>query len=123
MTTNGTADGGGAVSKYETEEGLKEVAAFLRGRNGMPLRPAIEMDKRVEYFKGVCVSNTSVIKPGARSCTRRPLSFLKGTVITAAFSLNRGCRRRVLGLCLSVASRISTGYSAGCGSEVDDVVG
>lgn len=40
------------VSKYETEEGLREVAAFLRGRNGMPLRPAIEMDKRVEYFKG-----------------------------------------------------------------------
>lgn len=40
------------VSKYETEEGLKEVAAFLRGRNGMPLRPAIEVDKRVEYFKG-----------------------------------------------------------------------
>lgn len=51
MTTNGSADAG-AVSKYETEEGLKEVAAFLRGRNGMPLRPAIEMDKRVEYFKG-----------------------------------------------------------------------
>lgn len=49
MATNGSAD---AVSKYETEEGLKEVAAFLRGRNGMPLRPAIEVDKRVEYFKG-----------------------------------------------------------------------
>lgn len=47
---NGGSDG--AVSKYETEEGLKEVAAFLRGRNGMPLRPAIEVDKRVEYFKG-----------------------------------------------------------------------
>ena len=40
------------MSKYETAEGLKEVAAFLRGRNGMPLRPAIEVDKRVEYFKG-----------------------------------------------------------------------
>ena len=40
------------MSKYETEEGLREVAAFLRGRSGMPLRPAIEMDKRVEYFKG-----------------------------------------------------------------------
>lgn len=51
MATNGTSDAGG-VSKYETEEGLKEVASFLRGRNGMPLRPAIEMDKRVEYFKG-----------------------------------------------------------------------
>lgn len=47
---NGGSDG--PVSKYETEEGLKEVAAFLRGRNGMPLRPAIEVDKRVEYFKG-----------------------------------------------------------------------
>lgn len=47
---NGGSDG--LVSKYETEEGLKEVAAFLRGRNGMPLRPAIEVDKRVEYFKG-----------------------------------------------------------------------
>lgn len=51
MATNGASDGG-PVSKYETEEGLREVAAFLRGRNGMPLRPAIEMDKRVEYFKG-----------------------------------------------------------------------
>lgn len=47
---NGGSDG--VVSKYETEEGLREVAAFLRGRNGMPLRPAIEVDKRVEYFKG-----------------------------------------------------------------------
>lgn len=46
------ANAGSEVSKYETEEGLKEVAAFLRGRNGMPLRPAIEVDKRVEYFKG-----------------------------------------------------------------------
>lgn len=51
MAANGTPEAG-AVSKYETEEGLKEVAAFLRGRNGMPLRPAIEVDKRVEYFKG-----------------------------------------------------------------------
>lgn len=47
-----TSNAGSDVSKYETEEGLKEVAAFLRGRNGMPLRPAIEVDKRVEYFKG-----------------------------------------------------------------------
>lgn len=46
------SNSGSDVSKYETEEGLKEVAAFLRGRNGMPLRPAIEVDKRVEYFKG-----------------------------------------------------------------------
>lgn len=51
-TSNGTAADAGPVSKYETEEGLKEVASFLRGGNGMPLRPAIEMDKRVEYFKG-----------------------------------------------------------------------
>lgn len=51
MSSNGTPDGG-PVSKYETEEGLREVALFLRGRNGMPLRPAIEMDKRVDYFKG-----------------------------------------------------------------------
>ena len=51
MAANGTSEGS-TVSKYETAEGLKEVAAFLRGRNGMPLRPAIEVDKRVEYFKG-----------------------------------------------------------------------
>lgn len=55
MVANGTLDGG-PVSKYETEEGLREVALFLRGRNGMPLRPAIEMDKRVEYFKGEAVA-------------------------------------------------------------------
>lgn len=55
---NGGSDG--PVSKYETEEGLKEVAAFLRGRNGMPLRPAIEVDKRVEYFKGESRTESAV---------------------------------------------------------------
>ncbi|CAM9862042.1 unnamed protein product [Ascophyllum nodosum] len=67
MVANGTLDGG-PVSKYETEEGLREVAAFLRGRSGMPLRPAIEMDKRVEYFKGeklvkFLVTNTKKGRP------------------------------------------------------------
>lgn len=63
MAANGTSDAGGPVSKYETEEGLKEVASFLRGRNGMPLRPAIEMDRRVEYFKG---ERRSSAKHGAK---------------------------------------------------------
>ncbi|CAM9550840.1 unnamed protein product [Ectocarpus sp. 8 AP-2014] len=66
------SNAGSDVSKYETEEGLKEVAAFLRGRNGMPLRPAIEVDKRVEYFKGeklvnFLVTNTKKGRPAIKT--------------------------------------------------------
>lgn len=49
----GETNGVVSISKYETEEGLKKVADHLRRRSGgMPPRQAIELEKRVEYFKG-----------------------------------------------------------------------
>ncbi|OQS01796.1 Non-selective Cation Channel-2 (NSCC2) Family [Thraustotheca clavata] len=42
------------LSKEEEEEfkSVKKMADYLRGRNGMPVRQAIEMGKRVEFFRG-----------------------------------------------------------------------
>ena len=47
-------------AKYEEDAVLKKIADFLRGRNGMALREAIEKmpgdrhdsERRVMYFKG-----------------------------------------------------------------------
>eukprot|EP00566_Odontella_aurita_P018621 CAMPEP_0113555196 /NCGR_PEP_ID=MMETSP0015_2-20120614/16578_1 /TAXON_ID=2838 /ORGANISM="Odontella" /LENGTH=331 /DNA_ID=CAMNT_0000456437 /DNA_START=642 /DNA_END=1637 /DNA_ORIENTATION=+ /assembly_acc=CAM_ASM_000160 len=39
-------------SFYEDEEHLKKLCDFLRGKEGAPVREAIEMDKRVHYIKG-----------------------------------------------------------------------
>lgn len=39
-------------AQWETKEGIKKIADFLRGRKGMPVRHAVELGKRVEYFKG-----------------------------------------------------------------------
>jgi hypothetical protein len=38
---------------YDTEEGLKRLATYLRSVNGVKVRHGIEHDKRVEYFKGI----------------------------------------------------------------------
>jgi len=37
---------------YDDEENLKKLCDFLRGKEGPPVREAIEMDKRVYYLKG-----------------------------------------------------------------------
>jgi translocation protein SEC62 len=37
---------------YEDEENLKKLCNFLRSNEGVPVREAIEMDKRVYYLKG-----------------------------------------------------------------------
>ncbi|GAB9464630.1 hypothetical protein Gpo141_00002059 [Globisporangium polare] len=37
---------------WETEAGARKMADLLRGRKGMPVRQAIEIGKRVEYFRG-----------------------------------------------------------------------
>jgi translocation protein SEC62 len=37
---------------WETEEGAKKMADLCRGRKGMAVRHAIELGKRVEYFRG-----------------------------------------------------------------------
>jgi translocation protein SEC62 len=38
--------------EYQTPEGLRTLANFLRSQNGVKVRTAIEHDKRVDYFKG-----------------------------------------------------------------------
>ncbi|CAM9240355.1 unnamed protein product [Phaeothamnion confervicola] len=62
------------VGKWETPEGLKKVADFVRGRNGMPTRPAVlqKPEKRVEYFKGdkllrFLVENTHKKRPDIKT--------------------------------------------------------
>ncbi|CAH0492244.1 unnamed protein product [Peronospora farinosa] len=37
---------------WETEKGIRKMADLLRGRKGMPSRHAVELGKRVEYFRG-----------------------------------------------------------------------
>jgi translocation protein SEC62 len=41
-----------ADKPWETEAGARKMADLLRGRKGMPVRQAIEIGKRVEYFRG-----------------------------------------------------------------------
>ena len=38
---------------YDTEEGLKGLADYLRGSHGVKLREAVEHDRRVQFFKGM----------------------------------------------------------------------
>ena len=38
--------------EYKTEEGIRTLAKFLRGDNGVKVRTAVEHEKRVDYFKG-----------------------------------------------------------------------
>jgi len=40
-------------SEYETAEGLRTLANWLRSDNGVKVRSGIEHEKRVEYFKGI----------------------------------------------------------------------
>lgn len=39
-------------AEYETAEGLRTLANWLRSDNGVKVRSGIEHEKRVEYFKG-----------------------------------------------------------------------
>jgi hypothetical protein len=44
-------------AQYETAEGLRTLANYLRSQNGVKVRAGIEHEKRVEYFKGkYCMS-------------------------------------------------------------------
>lgn len=38
--------------EYHTPEGLRTLANYLRGQNGIKVRSGIEHEKRVDYFKG-----------------------------------------------------------------------
>ena len=50
-------------SFYEDEENLKKLCNFLRSSEGPPVREAIEMEKRVYYLKGECVSTSFYVIP------------------------------------------------------------
>lgn len=39
-------------AEFQTAEGLRTLANFLRSQNGIKVRSAIEHEKRVDYFKG-----------------------------------------------------------------------
>lgn len=47
-----TAESENSAPSWDNEQGIKKIADFLRGRKGMPVRHAVEMGKRIEYFKG-----------------------------------------------------------------------
>ena len=42
----------GIPEEFRTEEGIRTLAKFLRGDNGIKVRTAVEHEKRVDYFKG-----------------------------------------------------------------------
>ncbi len=39
-------------SEYNTPEGQRTLANFLRSQNGVKVKSGIEHEKRVDYFKG-----------------------------------------------------------------------
>jgi len=42
----------GLPDAYQTPEGLRTLANYLRSQNGVKVRSGIEHEKRVDYFKG-----------------------------------------------------------------------
>ena len=46
------ASSGSLPDIYETDDGLKRLATYLRSTNGVKVRAGVEHDKRVEYFRG-----------------------------------------------------------------------
>ncbi|TMW63118.1 hypothetical protein Poli38472_002059 [Pythium oligandrum] len=55
-----------ADKSWESETGAKKMADLLRGRKGMPVRQAIELGKRVEYFRGDKLASFLFDSPGAK---------------------------------------------------------
>lgn len=39
-------------AEYATAEGQRTLANYLRSQNGVKVRSGIELEKRVDYFKG-----------------------------------------------------------------------
>lgn len=55
-----------ADQPWETPEGAKRMADILRGRKGMHVRQAIELGKRVEYFRGDKLGSFLLASPLAK---------------------------------------------------------
>lgn len=51
---------------WESEKGARKMADLLRGRKGMPVRQAIELGKRVEYFRGDKLGSFLLASPAAK---------------------------------------------------------
>ncbi|KAG6976482.1 hypothetical protein JG688_00001334 [Phytophthora aleatoria] len=51
---------------WETEKGIRKMADLLRGRKGMPSRHAVELGKRVEYFRGDRLATFLLTSPMAK---------------------------------------------------------
>lgn len=46
--------------EFETAEGLRTLANFLRSQNGIRVKSGIEHEKRVDYFKGNFLMKPSI---------------------------------------------------------------
>ncbi|CAI5738636.1 unnamed protein product [Hyaloperonospora brassicae] len=55
-----------ADKPWETEKGVRKMADLLRGRKGMPSRHAVELGKRVEYFRGDRLATFLLASPMAK---------------------------------------------------------
>lgn len=51
---------------WETEKGIRKMADLLRGRKGLPSRHAVELGKRVEYFRGDRLATFLLASPKAK---------------------------------------------------------
>ncbi|RLN50002.1 hypothetical protein BBJ29_002773 [Phytophthora kernoviae] len=51
---------------WETDKGARKMADLLRGRKGMPVRHAVELGKRVEYFRGDRLATFLLASPMAK---------------------------------------------------------
>jgi hypothetical protein len=51
----------GVPEAYQSPEGLRTLANYLRSQNGVKVRSGIEHEKRVDYFKGIIFSVLSII--------------------------------------------------------------
>ena len=47
-------------AEYQTDEGLRTLANFLRSQNGVKNRSGIEHEKRVDYFKGKFIFHQNI---------------------------------------------------------------
>mmetsp|Transcript_10894 Transcript_10894/g.17731 ORF Transcript_10894/g.17731 Transcript_10894/m.17731 type:complete len:342 (-) Transcript_10894:169-1194(-) len=75
-------------AEYETAEGLRTLANYLRSQNGVKVRSGIEHEKRVDYFKGKKL--VECVLEGKKWPKSIPKITDKGTARVVAGSLIQG---------------------------------